>query len=163
MKQFQRVSKLALLLLALAVPAVAGKPIITINPLTPFVISAADGCGTFDVAGVPEAGRPNGGKTIGFANSEIFSGPVFVTLTNLSTSKTINLNISGPGQISFTTNTFVLEGPSFDSLPPNLAAAAGLPAVAFATGRVVLGFDNQGNITSVAFTGTAQDVCQLLQ
>ena len=162
MKHFQPLLKVALLLLVLAVPAVAGKPIITINPLTPFVISAADGCGsgTFDVYVAPQPGRPNSGKIIGFTNSLIFAGPAFVTVTNLSTGKTINLNISGPGMFSFTSNTFVGVGPYLISgAPPNL----GLPLVSFTHGRLVYEFDNQGNVTSATFTGTAQDVCQLLQ
>lgn len=162
MKQFQRVSKLAVLLLALAVPAIAGKPIITINPITPFVIPAAEGCGsgTFDLYVAPQSGRPNSGKVIGFTNSAVLSGPIFVTLTNLSTNKTINLNISGPGKFSFTTNTSVFEGPALLwALPPTLA----LPLVSFTHGRIVLVFDDQGDVTSATSTGTVEDVCQLLQ
>jgi hypothetical protein len=160
MNQFQRVSKFALLLLALAVPAIAGKPIITINPETPGVIPAAEGCGTFDLYVAPQPGRPNLGKIIEFTDSEVISGPVFVAVTNLSTNKTINLNISGPGKFSFTTNTFVLEGPAFVwGLPPTAA----FPLVSFTHGRMVLVFDDQGNITSATLTGTVEDVCQLLQ
>ncbi|HKF01792.1 MAG TPA: hypothetical protein VKB49_05740 [Candidatus Sulfotelmatobacter sp.] len=161
MKQFQSVSKLAVLLLALAVPTVAGKPIITINPAAPTVIAAADGCG-FDVYVVPQPGRPNGGKIIAFTNSQVLSGPLFVTVTNGATNKAINLNISGPGKFSFTSNTstFVFEGPALLwGLPPSLA----LPPVSFTHGRIALVFDDQGNLTSASSTGTVEDVCQLLQ
>jgi hypothetical protein len=163
MKQFTRTSTFALLLLALALPALAGKPIITLNPFIPYVIPAGpDTCG-FDVYFAPEPGRPNGGRLIEFANSVILHGPVFVTATNLATSKTINLNISGPVHASFTTNTLVFQGPGTLVLPANLAGTAGLPAVSFAHGRAVLGFHASGNLVSVSFTGTAQDLCQLLQ
>jgi hypothetical protein len=164
MKQFSRISKVVLLLLALGLPAVAGKPIIVVNPFTPFVITAAEGCGTFDVYFAPEAGRPNGGRVIVFANAEIWQGPVFATATNVSTGKSINLNLSGPTHVSFTTNTTVVyEGPGLTLLTADLAAAAGLPVVASVTGRTVFGLDAQGNVISVSFTGTAQDLCQLLQ
>lgn len=75
MKQFQRVSRLALVLPALAVLAIAGKPIIPINPEIPSVLSAAEGCGTFDLYVTPQPGRPNRGKIIEFTNSEIIPGP----------------------------------------------------------------------------------------
>ena len=163
MKQFSRVSRVALLLLALALPAVAAGPIITVVPFTPFVIPADGGCGTFDVYVALEPGRPYGGRLIQFANSEMMFGPAFVTLTNLSTLKAINLNVSGPVNFSFTNNTLVLFGPTLDSgLPANLVPP-GLPLVAFAKGRTVVQFDNSGNVVSVSFTGTAQDLCQLLQ
>jgi len=163
MKQFSRVSRVTLLLLALALPAVAAGPIITVVPFTPFVIPADGGCGTFDVYVALEPGRPYGGRLIQFANSEMMFGPAFVTLTNLSTLKAINLNISGPVNFSFTNNTLVLFGPTLDSgLPANLVPP-GLPLVAFAKGRTVVQFDNSGNVVSVSFTGTAQDLCQLLQ
>jgi len=162
MMQFTSVSRVVVFLLALALPAVAGKPIIVINPFTGAVIPAAGGCGTFNVILTPEPGKPNGGKVIVFANSEIFSGPVFVTATNFSTGKAINLNISGPGTFSVTDNTFVLVGPTLGILPANLVPP-GLPPISFATGRTVLQFDASGNITSISFNGTAQDLCQLLQ
>lgn len=161
MKQFQPLLKVVLLLLAFAVPAVAGKPIITINPFTPEVLPAADFCGTFDLYLAPQPGRPNSAKIIEFANFEILSGPVLVTITNLSTSKTINLNISGPGMYSFTSNIFMGVGPYI--VFGAEAQSLGLPPLAFTHGRLVFEYDDQGNITSATFTGTAQDVCQLLQ
>jgi len=163
MKQFRKVPKVALLLLALALPAIAQKPIITLSPFTSFFVSAVDACG-FDVLFTPEPGRPNLERVIQFTNTEITVGPLFVTLTNLSTQKTINLNISGPGQFLFTTNTFVSEGPSIPGpLPANVATAAGLPLLPLFHGRAVFTFDAQGNLTSISFTGAVQDVCQLLQ
>ena len=70
--RFTRVSRIVVFLLALALPALAGKPIIVVNPFSPFVIPAAAGCG-FDTYLTPEAGKPNGGKVIEFADSVIIS------------------------------------------------------------------------------------------
>jgi len=166
MKHYHHVSKVAfLLLLVLVLPAVAGKPIITISPVTPFVIPADGGCGTFDLYVAPEPGRPNGERLIEFTNAAIFQGPVFLTVKNLSTGNTINLNLSGPTMLSFANNTFTLTGPFITfGLPANLAGPAGLPAVGFAHGRLVLGFDPlTGNVISLSFTGSVQDVCKLLE
>ena len=161
MKQLVWVSTVALLLLALALPTLAAGPTITDNPLTPFTVPAALGCGTFDVFGAPEAGKPNGGRIITFANSAIAHGPVFVTLTNATTGTSTNLNISGPAKASFSNNTEVTEGPTLFIGFPSLAPA-NLQGLAFGTGRTVIQFDSSGKITSVTFTGTAASVCPSL-
>jgi hypothetical protein len=107
MKPFRVAFTVALLLLAFTVFAAAGgKPIIQIAPFTrPFVTSAADsGCG-FDILMSPQAERPNRERTITFSNTQITAGPLFVTFQNLTTSKTVNENISGPGTFTFSDNT----------------------------------------------------------
>ena len=49
-------------------------------------------------------------------------------------------------------------------LSSELAAAAGLPRVFLLDGRIVFTVDEQRNTISIqSVTGTAQDVCQLLQ
>jgi len=159
------VCKFAALLLMFALPAVASAPIFTVTPLTPFVIqSGPGGCPSFDVLFAPQAGRPNSGKTITFANgSTISSGAVFVTATNLTSDKSINLNISGPGQFSVSDNTFTIFGPAFLEGFQDLGPAD-LPSVAFVKGQTVLQFDNTGHVISVTHTGASpQDVCQSLE
>jgi hypothetical protein len=155
MKHFSGVCKFAALLLMFALPAVASAPIFTMTPLTPFVItSGPGGCPSFDVLFAPQAGRPNSGKTITFANgSTISTGAVFVTATNLTSNKSINLNISGPGQFSFSDNTFTVFGPSLDI--GFQEGPADLPSIAFVKGPVVLQFDNFGNVISVTHTGAS--------
>jgi hypothetical protein len=161
-KQITEVPKVALLLLALAVPAAAQKPTIQLVPFTSVFIPAADACG-FDVLVTPQAGRPNKGRSIEFANMTIIAGPFFVTLKNLSTGKTIDLNISGPLHLSFSGTTAVSTGPSIP-LPANISTAAGLPPIPLIHGQVVFTMDDQGNVTSIQkVTGTVQDVCELLQ
>jgi hypothetical protein len=120
----------------------------------------------------PEPGKPNGERLIQFVDSAgphaaIGVGPLFVTLTNLSSKKTVNVNISGPGLFGVTGTsgrTDVILGPAIPgALPANVATAAGLPLLPLFHGRALFTFDAQGNLISVSFTGTVQDVCQLLQ
>ena len=156
--------KVALLLLALALPAVAlaQPPTMLITPFTGAFVPAADACG-FDVLVNPQAGRPNNARTIIFNNARVeIAGPLFVTLKNMNTGKTIDLNISGPTRISATGTTFTATGPSIWPLPSEVLATAGLPPLPLIHGRFVFTFDNQGNITIQDVGGTVQDVCQLL-
>lgn len=157
----------ATLLLA-ARPAVAQKPTIVLLPFTGGVAPTQDVCG-FDIRVTPQQGRPNGERLILFGNTAIIAGPLFNTLTNLSTGKSIDVNVSGPGRLTFseTTTTVVAMGPGVfwsHPLSPELAAAAGLPRVFLLDGRIVFTVDEQRNTISIqSVTGTAQDVCQLLQ
>ena len=162
MKLFSGVS--VVLSLTLALPAVATAPVFVVNPITPSVISKGPGGCLFDVALIPQPGRPNKGEIIEFADgSEIFHGATFVTLTNVATSKSINLNISGPGRFSVTDNTFTFLGPALVAgLPPNVLPP-NLPSVFVAHGQLVQQFDSSGNIVSVSFTGEAENICDLLQ
>jgi hypothetical protein len=170
MKKLGRISKVAVFLLALVMPALAAGPIIIDNPWVPLVILAANGCGTFDVNAAPEAGKPNGGRIIQFFNqqgvfqSQISHGATFVTLTNLSNGKSINLNISGPAKFSAANNTSVNEGPTLFSGFPPAVAPPDLQGIALGHGRTVIQFDNSGNILSVSYTGsTPKNVCALLE
>jgi hypothetical protein len=165
-KQISEAPKVALLLLTLALPAVAQKPTIQLIPLTSVFVPAAAACG-FDVLFTPQAGRPNKERLIQFANTEIIAGPLFVTIKNLSTGKTIDVNISGPSRTSFssTTATVVATGASIQIFfPANVLTAAGLPPLPLIHGQIVFTLDDQDNVTSIqSVTGTVQDVCQLLQ
>src|SRR5207244_7823688 len=72
-KQLSEAPKVALLLLALALPAVAQKPTITFTPFTSAFVPAADACG-FDVLVTPQAGRPNKERMMQFSNTAIIAG-----------------------------------------------------------------------------------------
>ena len=165
MKQLRTATVIGLL--ALALPALAARPTITLVPFTPVTITGgtANGACAFDVSLVPAPNRPNGERQILFASSEIIAGPLFLTFTNLSDpAKTLTLNISGPGVISFSANEETLLGPAvIFNFPPNVTEAAGLPSVAVLTGRTILTFDSQENLTSITHTGKVQDICQALQ
>ena len=164
-KQISEAPKVALLLLTLALPALAQKPTIQLIPFTSAFVPAAAACG-FDVLVTPQAGRPNKERLIQFNNTAIIAGPLFVTLKNLSTGKTIDVNISGPIRLSFsgTTTIVVSTGPSIQPFPASVLTAAGLPPLPLIHGQIVFTVDDQGNVTSIqSVTGTVQDVCQLLQ
>jgi hypothetical protein len=163
MKHFS-MAAFTVFLLMLALPAVATAPIFVENPFVAFTVASGPEACSFPVYLAPEPGRPNSGKVIIFADgSTIGSGPVFVTATNVNTSKSINLNISGPGGFSVTNNSFTNYGPTLGfEFPPNVLPA-NLPPFFFSHGHLVTQFDNLGNITSVTFTGTAQNVCELLE
>src|ERR1700739_2316746 len=148
MKGFKLISKVTVLLLALVIPVLAAGPTIIDTPLTSFPIPAARGCGTFDVNAAPEAGKPNGGRTIEFFNEQgvleatIGHGATFVTLTNASNGNSVNLNISGPATTSFTNNTEVTLGPTLLIGFPASVTPPNLQGIAFAHGRTVIQFDN---------------------
>jgi hypothetical protein len=166
MRHFGGVYKVAGLLLMLALPAVATAPIITVTPLTPiFIAMGAGGCPSFDVLVVPQAGRPNNGKTITFSNgSAILHGATFVTITNQASLKSINLNISGPGHFSVSDNTFTVFGPSLDLGFQGLGPADFPSNIVLAKGQAVLQFDSLGNIVSITYSGApVEDVCQALE
>jgi hypothetical protein len=153
------------LLLLLALPALAQKPTIQLMPFAGAFVPAAAACG-FDVLVTPQAGRPNKERLIQFNNTAIIAGPLFVTLKNLSTGKTIDINSSSSAHFTFsdTTTIEVTTGLTSSPLPADVAAAAGLPLLFLIRGRMVFTIDDQGNITSVqSVTGKVEDVCQLLQ
>jgi hypothetical protein len=80
----------------------------------------------------------------------------------LTSNKSINLNISGPGQFSFSDNTFTVFGPSLEIGLQE--GPADLPSIAFVKGPAVLQLDDFGHVISVTHTGAApQDVCQSLE
>ena len=162
MKHLGGVSKFAVLLLMLALPAVASAPIFTVNPFTGFVLQSGEVC-PFEVVFAPQAGRPNNGKIITFANgSMITSGATFATATNMTNNKSINLNISGPARFSVSDNTLTAVGPTLDILLTQ--GPADLPSLALTKGNTVVQFDSLGNIISVSYTGAApQDLCQSLE
>jgi hypothetical protein len=163
MKYFSVVAKFAALLLTLAFPAIAAAPIIIISPFTGEIIPEGPDTCPFNVSVVPEAGRPNNGKIILFANSAILHGAAFVTATNLTTNKSINLQFSGPEHFSFVDNTITVTGPDLSFLSPNVLPP-NLPPVLYAQGgRLVVQFDKAGNIVSVSFNGTVQNLCELLE
>jgi hypothetical protein len=168
MKQLSDASKVALLLLALALPAVARGPIIVPFPFTSLTLQTASVCG-FDLRLTPQAGTPNKEKLIIFGNTGLLTGPLFITLENLTTHKTVNLNASGPVQITLIEGgeSIVLLGPgllSYLPLPADVAAAAGLPRVPYLHGRIVLQIDAGSNVTSIqSFTGKVENLCELMQ
>jgi hypothetical protein len=149
-------------------PVLAQKPTILLLPFTGGVAPTQDVCG-FDIGVTPQEGKPNGERLILFGDTAIIAGPLSNTLTNLSTGKSIDVNVSGPGRLIFseTTTTVIAAGPGVfwsHPLSAELAASAGLPRVFLLDGRIVFTADEQRNTISIlSVSGIAQDVCQLLR
>src|ERR1700741_4856749 len=97
------------------------KPIIQAIPFpdSGLVAPTASACG-FDILLTPQPGKPNKEKIILFGNLGIISGPLFLTVKNLSTGKTTDVNVSGPVQIVLSTDTqdVVLLGALLIISPP---------------------------------------------
>src|SRR5262249_41447203 len=103
-----------------------------------------------------------------FNNTGIVTGPLFVTLTNLNTGKTVGVNISGPALLTFssigTTNEVGMGPGLLVPAPLSVTSAAGLPPVPLLHGRSVFTADAQGNVVSIqSFVGQVEDVCQMLR
>ena len=161
----------AVVLLSLgSMPAFAQKPSIQLTPFpTAGVVAATASLCGFDILAIPQSRRPNGEKIVMFDNGGILTGPLFLTLANLRTGKTVDVNVGGPAQLEFsgTTTTVVGMGPGIIAFPPaplSVTSAAGLPPVPLLHGRAVITVDAQGNVTAIQVTGgTVQDVCELLR
>jgi hypothetical protein len=161
-----------LVFLAAAVLPVAAqqKPIIQAIPFpdSGVVGPTASACG-FNILISPQPGKPNKEKIILFDNLGIITGPLFVTIKNLTTGKTIDVNISGPGQLVFSADTqdVVLLGAILIFNPPipaDVAKAAGLPQVPIGSGRITFTAQNDMTILSIhSVAGHFEDLCQLLQ
>ncbi len=148
-----------------AVSVFAQKPIIVSNPFTQVFYPTQSFCG-FDVLISPQEGKPNTGKIIYFANSGIMSGPLFATLKNLTSGKTVDISISGPVLLDFTSGQIIMYGPGIPAilLPADVAAAANLPRLPLFHGRAAIQIDFETlTISSVTATGKVDDVCELLQ
>jgi hypothetical protein len=86
-------------------------------------------------------------------------------VTNDDTGKSITYNVSGPG-----TQTVFLDGSfTIDAAGPNLlwttvenSKPAGVPQLAYTTGRVRLAVDKTGHTTSYQLNGRSTDVCTKL-
>jgi hypothetical protein len=176
-KQITVASTLFALVLA-ALPARADKPTIQVNPFPAEGLiaptAAPELCG-FDILAVLQDKRPNGTKVVLFSNggnagTGIATGSLFLTLTNLNTGKTANVNVGGPSKLEFSddgTLTLVGLGHGIVAFPPaprSVTLAAGLPAVPLLYGKTTFKIDAQGNVTDIQDVhGTVQDVCALLR
>jgi hypothetical protein len=90
------------------------------------------------------------------SGKQIITGQLFVRLTNLSTGKSIDLNISGPGIEDLSSpSTFNLSGTSLIFFPGVLALTRG---------PITLTFDAEGNVTSFTQTSSSSlDLCKALR
>jgi hypothetical protein len=90
------------------------------------------------------------------SGKQIVTGQLFVRVTNLSTGKAMNLNISGPGIEDLSSpSIFNLSGTSLVFFPGVLALTRG---------PITLTFDAKGNVTSFTQTSASSlDLCRALR
>jgi hypothetical protein len=85
----------------------------------------------------------------------LLTGPLFVTITNADTGKSITANISGPGKFD-TSGNLTGNGPWLQIFP--VADATTAPFLLLVTGHMHL--DSAGHLLD--YSGRATDVCGLL-
>lgn len=150
-------------LLGLCVPAALAVPPTHVRggPTPDFVIR--DSC-AFPVLSHDEV---NKGVVTFFSNGVIHvTGALKLTLTNLDTGTSIELNISGPGTITETADggTLVtLRGPSLWFFGPGPGTIPGPPGIILTTGPATILFNPDGSNVFTHTGGTTTDVCALLE
>jgi hypothetical protein len=107
-------------------------------------------------------------KVLDFGDHLIVTGSLKTRLTNLSSARAVDLNISGPVHAQLTADgkgsVTHFEGHTLFSISPLLAARLGIDHGLFlSTGLVVVEVDFAIGITSITQVGgTWTDVCELL-
>jgi hypothetical protein len=101
----------------------------------------------------------------GMLVTQVISGSSFGTVTNLSSGKTINVNLSGPAQFTFNPDgsiTISADGPQGFVAP--LLGLGVVPLTQFSVGggHVVYSISPKTGITLVSKVGSFQDVCPML-
>jgi hypothetical protein len=150
-----------------ALVAMAARPTVQVVPAGPGVLpSSISGC-AFDIGFAPASNKE---KLTTFFDQNgnvrfmLITGGRTETLINLSSGKSIDLNISGPARIQQNQDgTFEVAGggPALGVFGPGVAP--GLPTAAYTTGRLVVITDQDLNpIQVLSANGTVKDVCQLL-
>jgi hypothetical protein len=136
------------------------------GPNVPITVPAAL-CG-FKIGGVPTAGKesakalkaPDGSMTF------LLTGSFQASLTNLSTAKTITLNLSGPGKVTVHADgsiTAATHGHSVVFLAPADAKRFGLPGVSVTTGALRFSETANGAVISLSLHGhVLVNVCAAL-
>ena len=154
-KRLVVVSLAALASLVLAPAALSDRPVIQRTPVDSTLVDDVD-CGfpvQVHIAGTDIA-------VISTVQGEIREFHAFAggsaTLTNVGTETTINVNIAGPGRITYHADgsaTVVGTGPTLFFL-----LFQGNPGITWLSGRWILTVDAQGNQT-FSYVGTTRDLC----
>ncbi len=100
----------------------------------------------------------------GKLEKQVISGSSFGTFTNLSSGKTINVNLSGPAQFTFDPDgsiTISADGPQGFVVPLLGLGVVPLTHFSVGSGHVVYSISRTG-ITLVSKVGSFQDVCPML-
>jgi len=155
-----------LILVATAVlgAALAVAPLASADRPIRVELPAADVSGQFceDFPVLVHPTRNNEFITIFSSGAALITGALRVEVTNLDTGETIELNIPGPGRITEDGSTLIGTGPWL-LFEEEGGFGEGSPAqVLFTSGRFVLTFDAEGNITEFTPPGHIVDICAAL-
>jgi hypothetical protein len=156
---------LVLLLFGLVPTVAAAPPVREDVPLEPLVL---EGICPFDVLIEPLTNRETLTTFFDQAGNprlSLVTGALKVRLTNLSTGKTVDLNIPGPGRFIPQPNgalTQITEGPWLIFFPPDTFPGTPDPQLLFIRGRTVTQFDPEGNPTLISLKGHVEDICAAL-
>jgi hypothetical protein len=158
---------IALSVSLLATTVGAQRPQQPIPSPVPFVL--ADYCEGFEVLItytdanqyiIRQTNAPDGTSTLKI------TGHAKVTVTNVTTGKSLSYNISGPGTvITYPTGAFSVDagGPNLLwTTRANLANYPNVPTLSYTTGRVAFQVDPSGQTTSYTHSGATTDVCAAL-
>lgn len=157
---------LALSVLALPVSASADKPIKEPTPTSPFVFTGDTAVCAFPVSTTSPV---NGG----FGNTHLdkngnvrwFWGGGHNTeqFTNVNNNKSVELNTTGPGKITFNPDgSLTIDGTGHWSVA-YFATDSPSMALIYYSGHIVLNVSPTGTLTLVSYVGAApQDVCAMI-
>jgi hypothetical protein len=149
---FISLATVAALALAVASVAAADPPTRSYSPLDPF---SGSFCPNFDLGITPLINQE---YFITFSTGAIITtGRLDVQVTNLSTGKSVVLNISGPGFSSADGNIGILRGLSIILLPPDFLYPGSPPTAFLNSGTVT--FDFSGVPVIMTQTGHMTDLC----
>lgn len=144
---------------------VPGKPLRSPLPDAPFSFAAGAVC-SFPLIGTVLENNEVSNTFPPEPNGDVvqhITGRLVMTLTNGSTNKSINVNISGPGTLVFRPDGsvgFTGYGNSLFFFTSTSVPAG--PATFIFSGKTVANFDASGNLTLISQSGNAQDVCAAL-
>ena len=127
-------------------------------------VPAGDSTGQFceDFPVLVHPTRNNEFATIFSSGAVLVTGALRVEVTNLDTGETIELNIPGPGFFSPDGSTLIGTGPWLLFGEAGFLGPGSPAGVLFVTGRFVLTFDEQGNVTGYSAQGHSEDICTAL-
>jgi hypothetical protein len=148
-----------------ASPALARGPKWLFAPAAPFTLPASF-CGfTIRVSFPVNKGYSKILKTTDGSMTTLITGASTVSNTNLSTGKTITVNLSGPEKVTAFPDgsaTLRAKGRSAYALSPTDARRFGVPPLGVTAGAQTVSFAPDGSVTSFSLRHLLVDVCAAL-
>ena len=159
-----RTKTLILVATALVGVAFAAVPLASADRPIRVEVPAADATGQFceDFPVLVHPTRNNEFATIFSSGAVLVTGALRVEVTNLDTGETIELNIPGPGFFTPDGSTLIGTGPWLLFGEAGFLGEGSPAGVTFLSGRFVLTFDQQGNVTGFSARGHSEDICAAL-